>query len=85
MLTKEEWIEIKDRYKAKNCLGICAASKKFQRLWTFDYEQVKQSADNFLKESKLDEQYCIGHFWLFNIGGKDIRLKFLDYMINKTP
>ena len=94
LYNKETWIQIKKEYlagikKDSDLCWICSFSDTFQKLWASYYKEIIDFANGFLLSKETSEDWLVGTVLLFrhlelDIKDKqEIRVKFLDYMINK--
>ena len=93
-MNKETWIQIKKEYEigkvglTYNCF-LCNSTLSFKSIWDKYEHEIKESAQMFL--NSINTVFFIGDTVLFDTDElqtdedkKNIRLQFLDYMINKT-
>lgn len=95
-MNKETWITIKKEYQEglkihSNTSWTCSLSDTFSNIWELNSEKIKEYARIFLVSNNI-EGWCTGNIFLFRPDSaqdyllkdaQNIRLQFLDYMINQ--
>ena len=94
---RQTWIKIKEEYKEAlikypYSYWMCVLSSTFAGLWadsSNEYE-IKKLAQEFLTPTQIEKEWFVGEVALFRnldatttIKKQQIRLDFINYMINK--
>lgn len=90
----EFWEQVKKEFLAKECRNFCAASDEFKKLWwdATTENMILGFANDFLESNTAYKMFSVGVTNLFYSQSLErdnglyrlVRLRFLDYMINRT-
>ena len=85
--TKEFWEQVKSEYKTMGTFFLCGSSDLFQEYWSNSSTRkvIQSHATDFIDKNYLNNKFYIGDSFVFvgDSDAREIRLLFLDYMINK--